>query len=225
MGGVIDMEEARALVSDAGIWPRVRDFLWDFAPQIHQSWLEGFGEDVAGLESSPRIKSFMLGKLGVEPCFHSFPKDDGSRVLLIDGTMLESICKWLGALSCADSLRRVTGGAVVRNLKSVLSGVYPDVFSYVAYFSGFDMRPKEEISAGDDVVAAGADMLFSCLANLPENLLRRLKLKLPKNISDGMDGHAASSSVKDAGSAAGWRAGCLPKLLRLKFPEAFALCC
>ena len=36
----VTVEEARNLVADQALWPRVRDFLWDFAPQVHPSWLE-----------------------------------------------------------------------------------------------------------------------------------------------------------------------------------------
>ena len=37
----ISIDDARALVADEALWPRMRDFLWDFTPQIHASWLEG----------------------------------------------------------------------------------------------------------------------------------------------------------------------------------------
>ena len=37
---MIGIDEARMLVADADLWPRIRDFLWDFAPQIHPSWVE-----------------------------------------------------------------------------------------------------------------------------------------------------------------------------------------
>ena len=40
MDSLIDIAAARSLVADAALWPRVRDFLWDFAPSIHPSWLE-----------------------------------------------------------------------------------------------------------------------------------------------------------------------------------------
>ena len=40
MDRLIDIAAARSLVADAALWPRVRDFLWDFAPSIHPSWLE-----------------------------------------------------------------------------------------------------------------------------------------------------------------------------------------
>ena len=35
------IEEARELVSNRLLWPLMRDFLWDFAPSIHASWLDG----------------------------------------------------------------------------------------------------------------------------------------------------------------------------------------
>lgn len=224
MGGVIDMEGARSLVADAGLWPRVRDFLWDFVPQMHPSWIEGLGTDIAGLESLPRVKSYIQNSLNVEPCFHAFPREDGSRILLLDGAVLESICKWLGALACADALRRVTDGALVRNLKTALNGIYPDVFAYVAYFPALKAEARSCADAGA-VAAAGLELLFACLADLPEPLSRRLKFKLPKSFCGGEDGLAVPSSGEDKGTAARMRANSLFKLLKLKFPEAFALCC
>ena len=83
----ITVEGARELVSSQLLWPRVRDFLWDFAPQVHPSWLEDAGP-LESLDGSVRAKNFLLGQLGVERCFHAFPKDDGSRLLLLDGATL-----------------------------------------------------------------------------------------------------------------------------------------
>ena len=37
----ITIDEARELAADPALWPRVRDFLWDFVPQVHPSWWEG----------------------------------------------------------------------------------------------------------------------------------------------------------------------------------------
>ena len=198
MDGVISMEDARALVGDAKLWPRVRNFLWDFAPQVHESWLE---PNQLSLRDSPRVKRYILDSLGVEPCFHAFPKEDGSRILLLDGATLESAAKWLGALACAESLRRVTSGDVVRKLKSKLRGIYPDVFGYTAYFN----------------VAAKNKMLFSQLADLPKSLVARLKFKLPKSLCElcvlcGKEECAVSRSA-------------VLKLFKLKFPEAYKLCC
>ena len=207
MGELIDMESARALVADQTLWPRVRNFLWDFAPQVHPSWLDR----QVGL-SNPRVKAWVLKELGVEPCFHTFPKDDWSRLLLLDGATLESIAKWLGALACADSLRRVTDGKVVRELKAALPGVYPEVFGYTAYFK--DMAAQDAQDAAR-VVAVGIECLFDFLARLDVPLTQRFRLKFPKNLCDlcGKENH---ETVKPVAMA---------RLLKLKFPEAYSLCC
>ena len=210
MDGVISMEDARALVGDAKLWPRVRNFLWDFAPQVHESWLE---PNQLSLRDSPRVKRYILDSLGVEPCFHAFPKEDGSRILLLDGATLESAAKWLGALACAESLRRVTSGDVVRKLKSKLRGIYPDVFSYTAYFGEFaSRRDAEAQSLQTVVVEEGYSLLQSVVANLSSPLVARLKFKLPKGL-------CASASLREVKLSA------VLKLFKLKFPEAYKLCC
>lgn len=215
------IDEARALVSDAALWPRVRDFLWDFAPQVHPSWLEGLPPQVPGLMPSPRVKRFVLDSLGVAPCFHAFPKDDWSRLLLLDGDTLGSIAKWLGALACADGLRRVTDGASVRALKAALPGVYPDVFGYTMYFKGIDLAAKNAMAAtgrmGEDVAATGLSVVLSLLDPLPAPLVARLRLKLPKG--EWPEGRETSDAGRERLAAA------LAKLLKLKFPEAYTLCC
>ena len=214
MDGVITMEDARALVGDAKLWPRVRDFLWDFAPQIHASWLDDFPHSASLREmKSPRVKRYILDSLGVEPCFHAFPKEDGSRILLLDGATLESAAKWLGALACAESLRRVTSGEVVRELKTKLRGIYPEVFSYTAYFGEFvSRRDAEAQSLQTVVVEEGYSLLQSVVANLPSPLVARLKFKLPKGL-------CASASLREVKLSA------VLKLFKLKFPEAYKLCC
>lgn len=209
MDGMIDMDKARELVADRSLWPRVRDFLWDFAPQIHASWREELA--IPANLDTPRIRRYVLDSLGVTPCFHDFPKADGSRLLLLDASTLELIAQWLGALAGADSLRLVTDGATVRELKKSLPGVYPEVFGYTAYFK----LPPRPGKTGDEVAAAGYAMLFSALAGLPEPLQARLRLKLPRRICDSNgkqgDGPTPLATVQ--------------KLLKLKFPEAYALCC
>ena len=236
MDGVITMEDARALVGDVKLWPRVRDFLWDFAPQVHESWLE---PNQLSLRDSPRVKRYILDSLGVEPCFHAFPKEDGSRILLLDGATLESAAKWLGALACAESLRRVTSGEVVRELKSKLRGIYPEVFGYTAYFERdlSDLRDVKDGEAGVDfkrrdakaqsaqsgklsesVVKTGYAVLLSALASLPSSLVSRLKFKLSKNLCD-----SAPLRLKERSSQTSLSA--VLKLFKLKFPEAYKLCC
>ena len=82
------VEEARELVSNQSLWPLARDFLWDFSPQIHESWLEGLQTSgFENLNSAPRVKRYILSSLGIEPCFHDFPKEDLSRILLLDANL------------------------------------------------------------------------------------------------------------------------------------------
>ena len=215
------MDEARELVADPVLWPKIRDLLWDFAPQVHGSWIAGIDghdalPDLASLlPSSHRLKVFVLSSLGVEPCFHAFPKDDWSRLLLLDGAALLSIAKWLGALACADALRRVTGGAAVRELKAGLHGVYPEVFGFTAYFKGLSSCGVAEVQGPQEVVESGCRMLFSIVHGLAEPLRRRFELNLPKTLCEACQ--AAPSLEMDAGA--------VRKLLKLKFPEAYRICC
>ena len=220
------IEVARELVSNQLLWPLVRAFLWDFAPSIHASWLDGL--QVSGLvhdfvrsevqrpNPSPRVKRYILDSLGVEPCFHTFPKEDFSRILLLDGATLESIAKWLGALACAGGLRRVTDGATVRELKASLPGVYPEVFGYTMYFN-VAAKDAETAKTPEDIVATGFKMLFSQFAGLPESLVARIKFKLPKSLCELCVPCGKAKSVV-SGSV-------VSKLLKLKFPEAYELCC
>ena len=151
----------------------------------------------------------------MEPCFHAFPKEDGSRLLLLDVATLEALAKWLGALVCANALRRVTSGATVRKLKAGLPGIYPEVFGYTAYFGNLVSRgtaepPGEDIAA--EVAANGYGLLFSAFSKLPEPVASRAKFKLPRDLR-----------VSDSPCEID-----LPvvfKLLKLKFPEAYELCC
>ena len=228
----IVIEEARELVSNRLLWPLVRDFLWDFSLQVHPSWGENLFSrrdaeaqggnvpfeglcDFASLREakSPRVKRYILEALNVEPCFHTFPKDDGSRLLLLDGATLESIVKWLGALACTEVLRRVTNGATVRELKASLSGAYPEVFGYTMYFGEFVSRRDAEAQGLQTVVVEeGYTLLLSALSNVPSSLVSRLKFKLPKGLG-------ASASLREM------KLSCIFKLLKLKFPEAYKLCC
>ena len=232
MDGMIGMDEARALVGNAALWPRVRDFLWNFAVQVHPSWLEGL-DNLELLEQrtqasgpvnldSPRVKRFVLESLGVEPCFHAFPKDDGSRLLLLDAATLEGIARWLGALACAEELRRVTDGAAVRALKAAFPGVYPEVFGYVAYFSKNDFERRDAEALGiEEIQTCGIGVLLSAVANLPASLYLRFRMKLPKQLCGLCD--SASLRLKERPTPTALSA--VLKLLKLKFPEAYSLCC
>ena len=236
MDSLIDIAAARALVADAALWPRVRDFLWDFAPSIHPSWLEeveslkmkGFNPQAIKLSNYQTIKLFILSTLGIEPCFHAFPKDDWSRLVLLDGQTLELIVKWLGALACAENLRRVTDGKAVRELKAALPGIYPEVFGYTAYFARTGSQRNDEEMLRDEgpdagsrpsivenVVSAGLSIVDSLLAGVPSPLAARFRFKLPKSLCT-----SASPRLKNETCGA-----VVTKLLKLKFPEAYRLCC
>ena len=243
------IEEARELVSNRLLWPLIRDFLWDFAPQVHQSWeedlfsrrdaetqsekatFEGLGDSAALREmKSPRVKRYVLSLLGVEPCFHTFPKDDFSRILLLDGATLGSIVKWLGALACADALRHVTDGATVRELKASLPGVYPEVFGYTAYFGSLEVLKLGSLEEGTrgsgetgkfgglEVEKVGCGLLSQSLSSLPAPLMNRLMLKLPKRITGMELSNLQTSKLPNLQTS-------IYKLLKLKFPEAYKLCC
>lgn len=215
----IDIEGARALVSDEALWPLVRGFLWDFAPQVHPSWLAGESYPL----ESPRVRRMVLEKLGVEPVFCPFPRCDWCRLALLDGATLEAAAKWLGALMSADALRAVTAGPEVRALKAALSGVYPDVFSFTAYFAKFGAsgaKPPAGGGAAGFVAGLGARLLESLLDGRPEALRRRFTLKLPREAAEA----AGSAPVSDAALPAD-APQFVSKLLKLKFPEAYTLCC
>jgi len=217
-GTDITIEEARELVADRGLWPLARDFFWDFAPQIHPSWLlgiEGFGKCDADLTSSPRVKRYVLDALGVEPCFQMLPKGDVARLLLQNGTTLESLAKWFGALAFADGLRRVTNGATVRELKAALPGIYPEVFGYTAYFAELTSPLEGEMPSAQGIVEEGVQMLFGLFEGLPDVILRRLELKLPMSF-DGLRHSPPRRGIKMSA---------VVKLLKLKFPEAYSTCC
>ena len=230
----INIDEARELVADQKLWPRVRDFLWDFAPSIHESWIEGmFGSlevskfwdrqtsKLPSIQTSRHLKKALLDSLGVEPCFHTFPKDDGSRLLLLDGATLESIAKWLGALACAEQLRRVTDGATVRSLKAALPGIYPEVFGFAAYFRGLDVWKLGSLEDMADMAARikeiGYAVLLATVKDLPEQLRHRLTLKLPRTFQQ--------SKLPDIQTSKPQLLQLLKKLQKLRFPEAYALCC
>ena len=182
------MDEARALVADQALWPRVRDFLWDFASQVHESWLGGLvAPNYQTLLASPRVKRHVLSSLRVTPCFHSFPKGDWSRLLLLDGATLVEIAKWLGAVACAGDLRRVTDGATVRELKAALPGIYPEVFGYTMYFKGIDLAARDAKAAkgriSEDVVSTGLSIIVSLLVSSPRSSVKMIVIPWFKNAS------------------------------------------
>ncbi len=218
MDVAIDKEQARALVGDSALWPLMRDFLWDFPSQVHASWLDD--ERLEEFVSSVHVKRHVMAMLGLEPCFHAFPQDDASRLLLLDGPTLESAVKWLGAIAAAESLRLVTSGKDVRELKSALSGVYPELFGFTPYFHKLG---KEDVLRGRDagsgtlsdaVVSLGYHTLLSQVEKLPKPLLARFKYKFPKAVVESVPPCEVKADVSS-----------VYLLLKLRFPEAYRLCC
>ena len=133
------------------------------------------------------------------------------------------IAKWLGAIASAGVLRRVTDGATVRSLKAALHGVYPEVFGYTAYFKNMEKLggTVADLARGTDgsgklgaefVVAVGHGLLDDALSRLPTPLLKRFRLKLPKDLPPRPSDHLTTQSLN------------LQLLMKLRFPEAYALC-
>ncbi len=225
MDVTIDKEQARALVGDSALWPLVRDFLWGFPLQVHPSWLEGLGRETidvrrGDLLASPHVRRLVMDRLGLEPCFHVFPKGDSSRLLLLDGQTLESAAKWLGALVASESLRRVTSGKDVRELKASFAGIYPEVFGFTPYFHelGKDdvlsARDSERQTLPEALFSLGYHVLSAQVEKLPEPLVARFKYKFPKAVAESASPCEATAGVSSVNL-----------LLKLRFKEAYRLCC
>ena len=116
----------------------------------------------------------------------------------------------------------MTSGATVRELKAALPGVYPEVFGYTAYFGSLEAcKNGEGESLSGEVISNGYTMLFSSIADLPEPLLNRFFLKLPKSESSKLPGRDAPNFQTSKPLSR----QLLLKLLKLRFPEAHSLCC
>ena len=219
----LSLADARALVSSA-LWPAVRTFLWDFASLCDPARLAAAGGwGGAALRSLDPLSSSRVARaaeraLGLSAFFHPFPASDGSRLLLLSRESYDRLALFLGALALAPALRRVAIGAEVRVLKAALPGVYPEVFGYTAYFpqGDFQRRGAETQSLPESVAALGCAILLAALANLPASLVSRLTFKLPKTL-------CASAALREKKDTVTLSA--ILKLLKLKFPEAYSLCC
>lgn len=219
---VASLETARALVA-APVWTAVRTFLWDFLPLVHPSRLAPLAARYPGFDLAtpatlpPRIKAALLAELGVTPVFHDFPATDRSRYLLLPSATLDSIARWLGALSCAPALRRVTSGPAVRALRAALPGIYPDLFTYAPWFDRHPVAPADadaEAPAPESIPARGRTLLLNHLSALPAPLLHRFRLLFPPDAEPAPDPDLPDSPPPEA----------VTLLLKLKFPEAHALC-
>ena len=136
---------------------------------------------------------------------HTFPADDGSRLLLLSCEDYDRLAQFLGAIACTPALRRVTAGAEVRELKASLPGIYPEALSFAAYFRRFESLFSHYTPAESDdsssvsrhsslpeaVVSAGHSLLALALSRLPAPLLRRQRLRFPA----GSPGYLALAGV------------------------------
>ena len=202
----ISIAEARNLVASP-LWPRIRVFLWDFAslcdpvrvkgvllnrhPELATRLLSLATAD--GTLREPRCARAAERVLGVTPFLHTFPADDGSRLLLLSREDYNHLAQFLGAVACTSVLRRITAGADVRELKAALPGVYPEAMAFAAYFRRFESLFSQYAPAesGDSspvsrhsslpevVVSAGHSLVALALSHLPAPLIRRQRLRFP----------------------------------------------
>ena len=245
----LDLASARALVSDRRLWLHVRTFLWDFASQIHPSWLEkldGSETAVAGrggaalptlvshLMSSSHTRRFVLSCLHVEPCFHPFPAGDASRLLLLDAATLDRVARWLGVLSSAAELRTVTDGTVVRAFKAAFPGAYPDAFSFLAYFhkemKEWNLPPLQTGLKETEDRAQRAEQWGACVLSRGYALLAGYVSALPApllrrlRLKLPVQTPFPADLAQDAGVDAVTLRAVIEKLFKFKFPEAHQLC-
>jgi hypothetical protein len=115
----------------------------------------------------------------------------------------------------------VTDGATVRELKSTLRGIYPEVFGFAEYFRKLkveNVKCAVEGNVTERIVRIGSSLLFALIGQLPKSLSDRLKFKLPKTLSPGDDPDFQLSTFN-------FQLSTLQLLLKLRFPEAYELCC
>ena len=211
----LGLEEARALVASP-LWPRIRAFLWEFASLCDPARLAaalapagGSGDFPRSLEASPRVARAAERALGLSPVFHSFPAEDGSRLLLLSREDYDRLAQFLGVVALAPPLRRVALGAEVRALKAALPG-YREALSFAAYFHRFEalfkrFEPADQAANPVAVCSTGHSILAAALSDLPPELLLRQRLRFPAGSpADAALGGASSPGEpqKEAAQAA-----------------------
>ena len=233
-GEAIGLADARTLVASP-LWPRIRAFLWNFASLCDPARLtaafeapssndeeqaEGAGDPLVtrhsslvtaeGLLGSPRTARAAEQALGLSPVFHSFPAEDGSRLLLLSREDYDRLAQFLGVVALAPALRRVALGAEVRALKAALPGVYPEALAYAAYFGKCAplfkrFEPADQAATPAAVQSTGHSLLAAALSDLPPELLLRQRLRFPAGSpADAALGGASSPGEpqKEAAQAA-----------------------
>ena len=225
----LSLEEARSLVASP-LWPRIRDFLWDFASLCDPARLAaalapagGSGDLPRSLAASPRAARAAEQALGLAPFFHSFPSTDSSRLLLLSREDYDRLAQFLGVVALAPALRRVTAGAEVRALKAAVPD-YRETLAFAAYFHRFEALFKRFEAAEQAatpavenhsafsiqhsalpaaVPAAGHSILAAAFSELPPELLLRQRLRFPAGSpADAALGGASSPSEPQAADSA-----------------------
>lgn len=228
----LSIEEARNVVADGPRWAAMRDFLWGFASQLDrgrvQAWLPSDlpPESLTPPYPAPLAKA-LLQHEGLEAIpFYDFPAENGSRLLLCSAATYAQIAQWLGVLIYADALRGIVAGDQVRALRQQLPGVYPEALTYTAYFSRWKFtfeKAKTLLSIdapetwGERVRVAGFRVLASLLRTVPEPLMKRQRARFPvadEPCFEPLPEALFSEKQLDL----------LFLLLKLRFPEANALC-
>ena len=211
MDGEITIQQARELVRDDRLWPLVRRFLYGFAGLVDGGRVAAAcGPDAVALRESPRVSALLRERLSVKPVFHAFPKEDGSRLLLLPAATFRTLALWLAALSNAERMKREIDGGKVRAFRAQLAGVYPEVFRVAPYFH----RWRLPVTGGTDFEIEGLRLMATALKGLSGDLLERQRLRFPENRDAGfvpLDDEVGLDAVF--------------KVLELQFPEEHALCC
>ena len=211
MDGEITIQQARELVRDERRWPLVRKFLYGFAALIDdERVVAACGREAVALRGVPRVAAFVRERLAVSPLFHAFPKDDGSRLLLLPVATFRRLALWLAALANAERMKREIDGGKVRAFRSQLPGVYPEVFRVAPYFHKWRLPG----TGGTDFAVEGFRLLTTALKGLPGGLLERQRLRFPAALDEGFTPLDAEVGLD-----------LVYRLLELQFPEEHALCC
>ncbi len=211
MESTIDIKQARTLIRDQRRWPLIMRFLYGFAGLVDADRVAKAAGSLAVQHlDSPQDARYVLECLGVTPLFHDFPAEDGSRLLLMPAERYLQLAQWLGALAHAKELKLVVDGALVRQLKQQLPGIFPEVLKVAPYFHAWPIPALPET----DFTIGGLRLLSATLNALPDGLMARQRLRFPESLDAGFV--PADAPVE------------LPmvyRLLELVLPEEYALCC
>ncbi len=101
-----------------------------------------------------------------KPFFHSFPKEDGSRLALIDESTRKEIAAWLEVVANWKALKDIVDGAKVRELKARLGNAFPAAIKYAPYFAKWKLPEGE-----------GAALLATAMKKAPKEVLFAQPLK------------------------------------------------